>query len=148
MTLNHIDRKVHLVQSLLSELKIAKLDIPVPYSNIQLFCVEILNVHTQEAVEQTRDKAFKHVGDGSPLPWPGIRAVREAPGRVSCVRVSGEEGAHAGFCRIMAVEAKQAQECPQCLEICCSSIVCSIESVLERTEAEREKSEAQLRGIS
>jgi len=34
------------------------------------------------------------------------------------------------------VKRSRRKECLPCLEICCSSIVCSIDNVLERTEAE------------
>lgn len=50
--------------------------------------------------------------------------------------VSGGKGAHAGFCRIMAVEAKQGRKCLRCLEVCCSPIVYNLENVSRRTEAE------------
>lgn len=61
-----------MIESFSSELQIAELDVPVPDADVELFWVEVADVHAQEAVEEVGYEALEHGGGGWPLSWPGM----------------------------------------------------------------------------
>ncbi len=62
VAVHDIDGQLELVERLAAQFEIAKLDIARPDANLELCGIKVLDVHAQEAVEQTGYESFQHGG--------------------------------------------------------------------------------------
>ena len=61
MSFYNIDRQMQLIEGLPPQCQIPERHFSAPYTDLELFSIEILDVHAQEAVKQRRNKSFKHL---------------------------------------------------------------------------------------
>ena len=80
MALDNVEWKVELIEGFTAKFEIAELDVSRPDTDVQLFRIEVLDVHAQKAVEQVGDETLKHGGGKWPLPGPGMDIVQGSEG--------------------------------------------------------------------